>query len=302
MSLHFSYTPVTCGFHVTMMSPLGSYPEHSVILDDAALVVERDLCYSVVRIVKEDWGFSEVDSLSPLEIPFLASLLLLRVGLPYPFGGLTLRADGPEPLTADLLQECRGHLIKQLGEWHAERVPASPWGWAASIHTPPILGGHAYDLSGAGDVAEGVREYWAKLESANPVMLRGLGSLLKAQMAWKHGEFTDAACMFLWIALDAAHSLTLQKLRESGVNNPTSRDASTHFNSIAGYETPWEKFFEDDYENRIRFLHPENRFGAEVRPQLLADDYLELNDVLIPYFEYLITGRFEDPTAGDGPL
>jgi hypothetical protein len=131
-------------------------------------------------------------------------------------------------------------------------------------------------------------------------MLRGLGSLLKAQMAWKHGEFTDAALMFLWIALDAAHSLTLQKLRESGVNNPTSHDASNHFNTIAGYETPWEKFFEDDYENRIRFIHPDNRFGAEIRPTLLADDYLELNDVLIPYFEYLTTGRFEDPSTDTG--
>jgi hypothetical protein len=86
----------------------------------------------------------------------------------------------------------------------------------------------------ASDVAETVSEHWTKLSSADPVMLRGLGSLLKAQMAWKHGEFTDAACMYLWIALDAAHSLTLQKLRVSGVNNPTSQDASTHFNTIAG--------------------------------------------------------------------
>jgi hypothetical protein len=126
-------------------------------------------------------------------------------------------------------------------------------------------------------------------------MLRGLASLLKAQMAWKHGEFTDAALLFLWIALDAAHSLTLQKLRNSGVNNPTSQDASAHFNSIAGYETPWERFFEEDYANRIRAIHPDNRFGAEARPQLLADDYLELNDVLIPYFTYLITGSYIDP-------
>jgi hypothetical protein len=268
-----------------MMSPLGRYPECSVILEDAALVVEKDLCYTVVRIVTEDWGFSEVDDLSPLEIPFLASLLLARAGLPYPYGGVVLKAGGPEPLTVMLLQECREHLLKQIEEWKAHWDSGSPWGWAAIIHTPPILGGHAYDQSAAIDVTDTVQELWAKLSSAGPVMLRGLGSLLKAQMAWKHGEFTDAACMYLWIALDAAHSLTLQKLRESGVNNPTSQDASNHFNAIAGYETPWEKFFEDDYENRIRFIHPDNRFGAEVRPQLLADDYLELNDVLILYFD-----------------
>lgn len=296
MPLKYSYTRVSCGFHVTMMSPLGSYPERSIILEDAALIVESDLCYSVLRIVREDRGFSEVDALTPLEIPFLASLLLAHAGLPYPYGGLVLKAEKPEPLTVELLQECREHLFKQITDWKAHWDSGSSWGWSASIHTPPILGGHAYDLSAASDVSEPVRELWIKLSSADPVMLRGLGSLLKAQMAWKHGEFADAALMFLWIALDAAHSLTLQKLRESGVNNPTSQDASNHFNTIAGYETPWEKFFEDDYENRIRFIHPDNRFGAEIRPQLLADDYLELNDVLIPYFEYLITGRFEDPS------
>jgi hypothetical protein len=114
-------------------------------------------------------------------------------------------------------------------------------------------------------------------------------------MAWRHGEFADAACIYLWIALDAAHSLTLQKLRESGIQNPTSRDASDHFNQIAGFETPWEKFFEEDYENRICAIHPDNRFGAEARPQFLADDFYELNDLLVPYFGYLVTGQFVNP-------
>jgi hypothetical protein len=75
-------------------------------------------------------------------------------------------------------------------------------------------------------------------------VLRGVASLIKAQMAWRHGEFADAACIYLWIALDAAHSLTLQKLRNSGIQNPTAKDASDHFDDIAGFETPWEKFFE----------------------------------------------------------
>lgn len=149
------------------------------------------------------------------------------------------------------------------------------------------------------DFAIRVRECLALLETADPVMLRGIGSLIKAQMAWRHGEFADAACIYLWIALDAAHSLTLQKLRESGIQNPTSKDASDHFDEIAGFETPWEKFFEEDYENRIRALHPDNRFGAEARPQFLADDFYELNHLLVPYFAYLVTGVFVDPDEAE---
>jgi hypothetical protein len=47
------------------------------------------------------------------------------------------------------------------------------------------------------------------------------------------------------------------------------------------------RFFEDDYENRIRAIHPNNRFGAEAIPEFLADDFLELNEVLIPLFHYI---------------
>ena len=81
-------------------------------------------------------------------------------------------------------------------------------------------------------------------------------------------------------------------MRDAGNPNPTSSDAADYFDEIAGWETPWDKFFEDDYENRIRVIHPDNRFGAEARPQLLADDFLELNEMLVPYYRFLASGEF----------
>jgi hypothetical protein len=52
---------------------------------------------------------------------------------------------------------------------------------------------------------------------------------------------------------------------------------------------------EDDYENRIRAIHPDNRFGAEARPQFLADDFLELNEMLVPFYRFLASGEFVLP-------
>jgi hypothetical protein len=69
-------------------------------------------------------------------------------------------------------------------------------------------------------------------------------------------------------------------------------DAAQFFHEISGFPTPWEKFFEWDYENRIRAFHPDNRFRAEARLQLLADDFLELNELLIAYFRFLAIGEF----------
>ena len=39
------------------------------------------------------------------------------------------------------------HLLTQMEEWKAHWDSTSHWGLAASIHKPPILGGHAYDIS-----------------------------------------------------------------------------------------------------------------------------------------------------------
>ena len=75
-----SYMPVSCGFQVRLMSPLGLYPDKDIILDDVCLITTPELCFSIIRIKEKDWGFSEVDSLTPLEIPLFGSLLLPRVG------------------------------------------------------------------------------------------------------------------------------------------------------------------------------------------------------------------------------
>jgi hypothetical protein len=127
-----------------------------------------------------------------------------------------------------------------------------------------------------------------RLETADPVLLRGVSTLIKAGMVWNHGEFREAACIYLWIALDAAFSLTLRKLREAGFTNPTSQDAANYVAQIDGYEESWEKFFERDYYNRISAIHPDNRYGAEARPTLCADDFLDLYDELIPLFQYIV--------------
>src|ERR1700733_1595503 len=95
-SMKHSCKPVSCGFQVRLMSPLGVYPETSIVLDDAGLIVASDLCFSIVRIKEEDWGFSEVDSLTPIEIPLFGSLLLTRTGIPYPVHGITLESERQE--------------------------------------------------------------------------------------------------------------------------------------------------------------------------------------------------------------
>lgn len=282
-----SYEPVESGFHVRLMSPLGRYPPSSFIGDSAALVVSPEVCFSVVRVKARDWGFSEIDGLTPAEIPLLGSILLSGEAgepyvYPYPSGYHLMLEAMPASLDERCVSEGRELLLSSLKNNEGKELPSQ------IIHLPPVLGGSSYSFVDSG--ADGERRANLRhLEGASPLLLRGVALLLKAHMAWQHPELCEAACLFLWICLDAAHSLVLERLRERGVANPSSRDAAKWFEEVSGYDKGWEKFFEDDYENRIRAMHPDNRFGAEARPQFLADDFLELNDLLVPLFHHLIS-------------
>jgi hypothetical protein len=287
-----SNMPVKTGFHVRLMSQLGRYPADSFIAPNAALLVSPEICFSVVRIEKEDWGFSEVDIIKKEEIPLFGSILLAgEPGTPYTYPyptyySVSLATDLLEDIGERKVIECKTFLLDEIQK-EEKSYPAN------GFHKPPCLGGSNYEFVSAKDGGERLRVF-QHLQNANAVILRGVNCLLKGRMAFQHAEFGEAACMYLWVAMDAAHSLILRRLEKSGVKNPTSSDAMRYFEERAGHETGWEKFFEDHYDNRIRAIHPANRFGAEAIPMFLADDFLELNDDLIPLFEFFVSNFPDD--------
>ena len=279
-----SREPIEKGFRVRLLSPLGRYPANNFCSESAALIISPDICFSIVKAPRGDWGFSELDVVAAHEIPLFGSIILAGVAgtpflYPYPTAYCVLLESELEEINDQCILECKSFLLQHIQS--NETYPSDPF------HKPTSLGGMKYDLVPWNSGADVDRlNILHKLERANPVVLRGVNCLLKARMSFQHGEFAEAACIYLWIALDAAHSLVLKKLREEGVANPTSKDAAKYFEKISGYETEWANFFEDDYEKRIRAIHPDNRFGAETIPEFLADDFIELNSVLIPLFHY----------------
>jgi hypothetical protein len=200
---------------------------------------------------------------------------------------VTLETGSLEDIQERHLVESRSFLLEQIRKSDGKTYPAH------SFHKPPCLGGPAYDLVSDDNTAERLSMLNC-LEKANPVLLRGVSCLLKGRMAYQYDEFGEAACMYLWVAMDAAHSLILQRLRKTGLKNPSSSDAMRYFETQAGSKSDWEKFFEDHYDNRIRSIHPANRFGAEAIPQLLADDFLELYDEMIPFFDFFASNYPDD--------
>ena len=284
------------GFQARLLSPLGSYPAESFYSKNAALVVEEDICLSIVRW-KEEEGFSEIDNLAPADIPILGTVLLCvergqQPIYPYPtHQSILLQTSASQLLEVDTASEAAKWLRAFVTRHKLE------YGVADSIHRPPAAGGLRYEVVASNDrnMSRGI--VLSHLESADAVEIRGVTSLIKTNMAWRHNELHEAACVSLWIALDAAFSVILARLRNTGVQSPTAKDAADYLNRTYGILDGPEKFFEMDYENRIRFIHPESRFGAEARPWLLADDFYELNENLIDLFYFFATGIARDRQA-----
>lgn len=281
-----SSSPTEKGFRIRLMSPLGRYPTDSFYSESAGLIVSPEICFSIVRMRGNTWGFAEREILTASEIPLFGSILLAGEAgkpylYPYPTGHWVFLEI--ESFEDRHILECKSSLLEKIQKKTCE----DPTDF---FHKPPALGGVNYDFVPSRAVDDDRRLVLRRLQTTpNPIMLRGVGCLLKARMAFQHQEFGEAACIFLWIALDAAHSLVLHRLRESGIANPTSEDAARYFEKISGYGRDWEKFFEDDYENRIRAIHPDNRFGAEAIPAFEADDFYELNEMLVPLFYFFVT-------------
>lgn len=81
----------------------------------------------------------------------------------------------------------------------------------------------------------------------------------------------------------------MAELRKEGVQNPTAHDAGQWIDSAFGYAPNGLKYKEDWYEDRIRNIHPESRFGSEAVPFFCVDDIIHLNIALKDIFFYLIT-------------
>lgn len=282
-------------FIARLLSPLGSYPEQTFSTESEALCVSPDLCFSIVR-ERGEQHFSEIDHVSPQEVPLFAAMFLCgdkEQGflLPYPTQYfVTVPASVGQSLKDDNLVSEAGALLRyEITQCGFEELSAD-----SMLHKPRCLGGQSYCLIPIKDQDENRKTVMRFFESAEPVYIRGAASLLKANVAWHYSDFREAACIHLWIALDAAFSIVRKRLQAAGNGNPTAEDAEAFVDQVYGAESTGQKFFERDYYNRIETIHPENRYSSVARPMLLTDDFLHLNDDLIDLYYFFVTGAVRD--------
>jgi hypothetical protein len=261
---------------------------------DAAIVVRRDLMALLTRFhpvpPPEEYYFTEVEMLSAFEVRVLGAALISRTRDSgafeiYPTSVEYRTADANFDLAStDLLQALTSKLKRRL-------VETSDYDHLL-IHHPPCMGGRSYRFNRHATLN---RDRFCNLVSAidvnNHLLIRGLGALIKAGMLYCHTEFTEHACIALWIALDASFQLFRREMETKGYHNPSAIDVGNYLDELQGFEPSGERYFADFYNERVKTIHPQSKFGAYPAAPLAADEYRLLRDGLVPTYEYLITGR-----------
>jgi hypothetical protein len=238
---------------------------------------------SSLGVTKAEQPASELNDWSVHEVRFFTAIYLGR--------GWDLGAPYPLPLEQDVFAPSR------------EKVAADP---ALTERLALTLASDDYRMRGNQGLIPGTierydfeawspeqiaraRAIWEKFDLTDAVLVRGMAVLLKASMLLGHFQFRDASLTAVHVARDAAHSLVLARLRKQGVPSPSSIDAGRWIEESLQYQPTGDKFLEDWYEDRVRDIHPDNRFGAEAVPFFFMDDIYDLTHILKEIFYLLIT-------------
>lgn len=302
MELMFTYRKNDNHTHqVRLLSPLGVYPIKTFIMDDSALFISEDICFSVTPLVTfvdsefEDEGYyTEMEWASINEIKLYSSIMLsldrmYGYSVIYPFSTCHyVKMSGD---VSNYLSEIKKELIKAI------IMPAGVNGWHPFIgqinrglSLPPVTSdGEKYDLRDQGFDANIQEKVFEKIDVNNFILIRGLSTLLRSRMLLVHGYFMEEAIYSLFISLDASFNMILDKLKEVGISNPTSKDAAMFISKT--FNAPeTEKYFGEYYEGRIKTFHPKSRFGTYPHAPLTIDDYFFLSEDLSTVYLYLTCG------------
>lgn len=273
------------------MSPVGTYWRSSFTTDIASFVVRDDLIFTACHFDKdahEGDFYTEYDDLMPEELRLFGALLV-STGLDRGFMAqypdpCSLRLEekrslGDENVLADLEARLRLALSKE-GKQPPSSTPLPPCSYSY-FHLPnPAVVQH---------------EIFAAIDPFDALLIRGLGTLLKAGMLHMHLAFQEEAHYALWVSLDASHSIILDRLRAGGMSNPNSVDAQDFIHDAFAEERSGLKYFEEFYEDRILTMHPKNRFGIFGSAPLGHDDFYWLHNGLRDVYRFLILNKVIDP-------
>jgi hypothetical protein len=289
------WKPSASGVSVRLLSPMGLYPAAADFrTEDTAVYLSPEICAVITKFSPiphpDKYFHSGVEYLSAFEVRALAAPFLAKehdtgaVSL-YPVMECYRHPD----TTLDLskLRTLRSLARALFGQLKVDAHHRD-------VHHPPLIGGKAYEFNEHAEIdRRRLGRLYRMIDVNDHLLIRGLGSLLKAAMLRCHQEFIEHACMALWVSLDASFRIVLREMKKDGYINPGAKEAGQLLDDIFDSEYDSGGYFADFYEERIKTMHPESRFGIYPAAPLEYDEYSQLEASLRTVYELLITGHID---------
>jgi len=290
-----------------ILSPKGVYPSLSVEFEDAIYVKDDELTYSVCQLRKHtrggdgDESYSEVEWLNPSEARLYASLMLAvdrdenYLGF-YPYPTTESFNLSQNDFTASTLSKTvKPLLLKVIAApdvlHPGYSAPAKNFYRACDDIPPPkSMGGPKYDFRESGVDYKLAKSLYDNIDIEDSLIIRGVTTLIKAEMLHFHYQFLEAAIYSLFISMEVSFRLVVRALKAKGISEPTSKDAMKYIHDAFYDIHRVERYFEDYYDGRVMTFHPESRFGIFPHAPLAADDYFHLYNDMLEVYAFLITG------------
>jgi hypothetical protein len=280
---------IETGTAICAFSPAGLYWSENLITLSTAYVVADDLIFSACRFdeshLPEDF-YTDFDDPRVEEVR-LHSALLLAVDddagwmTPIPASERIQINQQPDLTVAGVVQELAGLLREYANVTRSARriEPVSP----------PCAGGPRYELRQDKPSVD-VHALLTAIDLRDHVLMRGLTALSRAVMMFA-SPFRAEAAYSLFVSLDASFSFVLRKLRESGYTSPTAYDAGQYIELALSDPLTAARYFEGYYEDRIKALHPESRFGVSPYLRFSVSEAYQLARALRAVWRSLILSQ-----------
>lgn len=273
------------------MSPIGIYWPDSLGLPSAIYVNSGDLIFTACHFDEDHQPadfYTEFDDPRVEECRLYAALMLC---IDYD-GGLMLPFPGAADIeTKELFDLADVSSVVALEATLRESL-ARPHDRRQGLHPPlpPCAGGPPYELRNKRAPVALQRQIFEAISVTDHLLMRGLSAYIRSQILISATTFRTEGLYALFVSLDATFSLVLRHLRAAGTEAPDAHDAQAFIEAEFGGDPSGMRYFEEFYEDRIRMLHPESRFGTFPHPPISMSEGYQLSKSLREIWKLLILG------------
>lgn len=279
-----------------VLRPLSTFsllPENSYLNKDASLYISENLSFLATRIIESE-SYYELEWIKAEEVSLMSSLIISshpeygKMHL-FPARWPFLVVDEDQDLSKiNELKELHNFLKEEIMTQFKSSTNTNSW-----EELPPIITERNYSFNKNIRLNPEYQLYlFNKIDINDDLMIRGLLHLLKsAMLKCLSRSFIDTACLEIYVSLESTLQIILSKLKDDGMVNPSNKDASDYL--LEAFDEPYRlaAYYEEFYKDRIKTVHPKNRYGISKFVPLYVDDLYMLYNDLLRNYEFLITSK-----------